>query len=169
MSNTEISVGIDDVGKLYGLMARRLEQLVRQEVRAPEAVIEDACQFAWGRLLHHHHRVQRETVMNWLVRTAVHEALKLLRRAGRELSLDADDERATAPALSWGPTPAELIERGEQLAGLKRLPVRQQRALWLQALGFDYAEIARHEGCTRRTVERQLLRARQGIRELEAA
>jgi RNA polymerase sigma factor (sigma-70 family) len=161
-----VGAGVGDVGELYGVLARRLEQVVRLDVRAPDAVIEDACQCAWIRLLHHRDRVHRETVMSWLVRTAVHEALKLLRRDRRLLSLDAAADamllRPQAPA-------SELVERRERLAELGRLPARQQRAVWLHALGLNYAEIAGHEGCTTRTVERQLLRARHAIRHPEAA
>ena len=160
------AIGVGDVGELYGLLARRLEQIVRLDVRAPDVVIEDACQVAWSRLLHHRHRVHRETVMSWLIRTAVHEALRLLRRYRRELSLEAADE----DAMLWSQaTPVQLIECREQLAELGRLPERQQRAVWLHALGLNYAEIAAYEGCTTRTVERQLLRARQSIRQPEAA
>ena len=153
-------IGVGDVGELYGLLSGRLEQLVRLDVRAPDVVIEDACQFAWGRLLHHRDRVHRETVMSWLARTAVHEALKLLWRHRRELPLEAAAEEACPAA-----TQVELYERRERLAELSRLTERQERALWLHALGLSYAEIARHEGCTTRTVERQLLRARERIRE----
>ena len=53
-----------DIGELYALMARRLERIVRFDVQAPDAVIEDACQFAWSRLLHHRQRVRRETVVS---------------------------------------------------------------------------------------------------------
>ncbi|HSC02168.1 MAG TPA: sigma-70 family RNA polymerase sigma factor [Solirubrobacteraceae bacterium] len=160
-----MAVGVGDVGELYGLLARRLEQIVRIGVRAPDAVIEDACQFAWSRLLHNRDRVHRDTVMGWLVRTAVHEAFKLLRSGRRELSLEAEAE----DALPSDATLSELIECRERLAELNRLPERQQRAVWLHALGCSYAEIAVHEGCTTRTVERQLLRARQAIRHPEAA
>lgn len=163
MINTENNGAVGDVGELYSLLARRLEQLVRRDVRAPDVVIEDACQVAWSRLLHHRDRVHNETVMSWLVRTAVHEALRLLRRDRRELPLEA----ATGQASSG--TPAQIIECRERLAELTRLPERQQRAVWLHALGLNYAEIAVHEGCTTRTVERQLLRARHAIRHPEAA
>jgi RNA polymerase sigma factor (sigma-70 family) len=156
---------VGDVGELYGMLAGRLEQIVRLDVRAPDAVIEDACQFAWSRLLHHRQRVHRETVLSWLARTAVHEAFKLLRRSRREVSLEAVAEEAGPTALESNATPADLIECRERLTELGQLPERQQRALWLHALGLSYTEIARHEGCTTRTVERQLLRARQGIRE----
>lgn len=166
MINSEssaIPAGVGDVGELYGLLARRLEQVVRLGVRAPDAVIEDACQVAWSRLLHHHQRVHRETVMSWLVRTAVHEALKLLRRDRRELPLESAAEQAMLA------TPAQVIECRERIAELARLPERQQRAVWLHAFGLNYAEIAVYEGCSTRTVERQLLRARQAIRHQEAA
>jgi RNA polymerase sigma factor (sigma-70 family) len=65
--------------------------------------------------------------------------------------------------------PSELVERRERLDGIRRLPERQQRVLWLHALGLSYGEIAAHEGCTTRTVERQLLRARQRARETDRA
>jgi RNA polymerase sigma factor (sigma-70 family) len=165
IEETGTNVGVGDVGELYGQLARRLEHIVRLDVRAPDVVIEDACQFAWSRLLDHRHRVHRETVMSWLARTAVHEAFKLVRRDGRELSLDADyvDDRPPGPGSPA--TPHELIECRERLAGVRRLPERQQRVLWLHALGLSYAEIAVEEGCTERTVERQLLRARQRVRD----
>jgi RNA polymerase sigma factor (sigma-70 family) len=154
-----------NVGELYGSLAARLEQIVRLDVRAPDGVIEDACQFAWLRLLHHSHRVHRETAMAWLATTAVHEAFKLLRRDRRELSLDAAIEQGTEPTLRTAAAPDELLEQHERLAGLRSLPERQQRVLWLHALGLTYTEMAAHEGCTRRTVERQLLRGRDALRE----
>jgi RNA polymerase sigma factor (sigma-70 family) len=169
MNTTDNAAGVGDVGELYGLLAARLEQIVRLDVRAPDVLIEDACQFAWCRLLHHHRRVHPETALSWLARTAVHEAFKLLRRDRREHSLEATAEDPILALLESGGTPVELIELRERLAGLDRLPARQQRAVWLHAFGCSYAEIARHEGCTTRTVERQLLRARRRIRQTELA
>jgi RNA polymerase sigma factor (sigma-70 family) len=159
MALIEDTAGVGDVGELYGQLAARLESIVRLDVHAPDAVIEDACQFAWSRLLHHRHRVHRETVISWLARTAVHEAFKLLRRDRREVPLDVVIDRASPVS------PHELIERRERLAAIGRLPERQQRVLWLHALGLSYAEIAVHEQCTTRTVERQLLRAKQRVRD----
>src|SRR5664279_1598894 len=48
-----ISVASDDLEALYLALSRRLEQLVRMDVRAPEVVIEDACQIAWIQFVHH--------------------------------------------------------------------------------------------------------------------
>jgi RNA polymerase sigma factor (sigma-70 family) len=158
--------GVGDVGELYGSLAGRLEQIVRLDVRASDAVIEDACQFAWYRLLQHSHRVQRETAMAWLARTAVHEAFKLVRRDRRELSLEAVLADGGQAAFAIAPaTPQELLEYRERIRELRRLPKRQQRVVWLQAFGLSYVEMAAHEGCTRRTVDRQLQRARAGLRD----
>jgi DNA-directed RNA polymerase specialized sigma24 family protein len=80
---------VADVGERYGELALRVERMVQRDVRAPVPVIEDACQFAWSRLVCHAHRVEHGTALTWLARTAVHEALKLTRREQRELSLEA--------------------------------------------------------------------------------
>jgi RNA polymerase sigma-70 factor (ECF subfamily) len=161
---------VADVGELYRALAPRLEQIVRLDVRAPDPVIEDACQFAWSRLVHHSHRVHRDGALTWLVRTAVHEAFKLIRREGRELSLDAAAEDAgELPFPAHTPGPEELAETRERLEGIGRLPERQRRFLWLHALGLSYAEIAVHTGCSVRTVERQLLRAKARLRAAELA
>lgn len=165
VENADTAVGLVDVGELYGLLASRLEQIVRLDVRAPDVVVEDACQFAWSRLIHHRQRVRTDTVMSWLARTAVHEALKLLRRDGREISLDGAPEQVISAVPCALPAPDVMAENHERLAELGRLPERQQRVLWLHTLGLSYTEIAVHEGCTIRTVERQLLRARRWIRE----
>ena len=153
------------VAELYRDLSERLEQIVRFGVRAPESVVEEACQFAWGRLMDHRHRVRRETALSWLARTAVREALKLHSRAGRCISLDAalDGERAAEVPTLAGPD--ELFERRERLASIGRLPARQQQMLWLHALGLTYTEIGRHIGCTTRTVERQLMKAKRTLRQ----
>jgi RNA polymerase sigma factor (sigma-70 family) len=150
--------GAGEIAELYGTLAARLEQIVRLDVRAPDAVIEDACQVAWCRLLGHGERVHRETVMAWLARTAVHEAFKSLRRCRREEALESAEL-----ASSQGP-PEELLLQRERLDAVAALPVRQQRLVWLTAVGLNYAEMAAHEQCTPRTVERQLLRARAALR-----
>jgi RNA polymerase sigma factor (sigma-70 family) len=159
------AVGAAEVGELYALHARRLEQIVRVDVRAPQPLIEDACQFAWSRLVFHAHRIRHDTVLPWLVTTAVRQAFKLTRREGRELSLERVLEDASEP-LDRLRTHAtdELVEYRQRLAEIGQLPTRQQRLVWLQGLGLSYDEIATREGCTARTVERQLLRAKRTMR-----
>src|SRR5437763_2071052 len=75
--------GTGDVGELYSALSGRLEQIVRGGVCGSDAVIEDACQFAWSRLVHHGDRVRHDTALGWLAKTAVREAFKLTRRQAR--------------------------------------------------------------------------------------
>jgi RNA polymerase sigma factor (sigma-70 family) len=155
----------NDVGELYRTLSGRLEQIVRFDVRAPDAVIEEACQFAWTRFVDHADRVRHEAVLSWLVTTAVREAFKLIRRGNRFVSLDAVVERGgETVAAAAAPGPDELIEQRERLRALAQLSERQQRLVWLHALGLSYNEIALYTGCTPRTVERQLLRAKRRLR-----
>jgi len=156
---SEPALGVGDIGELYGTLASRLEQIVRLDVHASDAVIEDACQVAWCRLLRHCDRVHRETVMAWLARTAVHEAFRSLRRDRREEALES------AELASSQAQPEELLLQRERLNEVAALPARQQRLVWLHAFGLTYVEIAARERCTRRTVERQLHRARAALRE----
>ncbi|MDQ6779286.1 MAG: sigma-70 family RNA polymerase sigma factor [Actinomycetota bacterium] len=160
---------VRDVDELYRLLAPRLRQIVRANVRANETVIEDACQVAWSQLLRYSEQVRRDTVLSWLATTAVREALKQLRRDRREVSLDAELERSgELPGASGAPGPAEVVELRDRLGEVRRLPERQQRLVWMHAAGLTYVEIADRTGDTLRTVERQLLRAK-GRLEREAA
>jgi RNA polymerase sigma factor (sigma-70 family) len=161
---TPAAAGVDDVDRLYRRLAGRLEQIVRGDVHAPDPIIEDACQVAWGRLIDHSDRVRRETALGWLAATAIHEAFRLVRRSRREVSLEATIEAAGEFPLSRpGPGPCELVIQRDRIDELARLPARQQRLLWLQGLGLSYVEMAAHERCTTRTIERQLSRARETL------
>jgi RNA polymerase sigma factor (sigma-70 family) len=164
----DVSTGAGDLAELYTKLSKRLERIVRRDVRAPDPVIEDACQFAWATLVSHRDRVRRATTLPWLVKTAQHEAFKLIRRDGRDHSLDATLEQGGGGTLRvTAPNPEELAVAHERLGQLQRLPARQQRLMWLQGFGLSYAEMARHTGDTTRTVERQLMRAKQAVRGFE--
>ncbi len=155
-----------DVGELYRRFSGNLLRIVRCGVIAPEPVIEDACQYAWSRLLLDPHRVHGETARSWLATTALHEAWRLVGRAGREQSLESViEDGADFPSPRPERDPLALAEARERLRTLTRLPQRQQRLLWLRGVGLSYDEIARRQGCTSRTVERQLRTARASLRE----
>lgn len=155
-------VYVHDVGQLYAEFGRHLEVLVRSDVRACDAVIEDACQLAWVQLVRYRHRVALDSAPRWLTRTAVREAVRMLRRHRRECSLETllteepdGEERSVA---------ADVLADREKLLDIRRLPRRQQRIVWLRALGLSYDEVASHEACTFRTVDRLLGQARQRLR-----
>jgi RNA polymerase sigma factor (sigma-70 family) len=157
-----------DIAELYRSQSARLEQIVRLDVRAPEPVVQDACQVAWSRLLRHAGRVRHDSALAWLATTALREARRLNVRERRELSLEAGAEiREIAAPRALGPD--ELAAYRERLGLVASLPERQQRLVWLHALGLSYAEMASVTGSTVRTVERQLLRAKARLRALAAA
>ena len=160
---------VEEVADLYASQSVRVRRLVRLDVQGPDALVEDACQVAWMRLVDHRRRVRRDTAARWVVRVAVNEGRRQLRRGGRCVSLDAlTDDVGDVPL----PTPdliEDLAERRERLAAIRALPLRQQRLVWLQGLGFSYAEMAGETGDTRRTVDRQLSRARHTLGEAQAA
>jgi RNA polymerase sigma factor (sigma-70 family) len=153
---------LDEIADLYSACAVRVRRLVRLGVTAPDAVIDDACSVAWMRLVLHRERVRRDTAVRWLARVAVNEARRQLARGGRDVSLDEMPEGSSrvpqAPDLL-----EDIAERRARLADLRALPERQRRLMWLQGFGFSYREMAGVTGDTRRTVDRQLARARSTL------
>jgi RNA polymerase sigma factor (sigma-70 family) len=149
---------------LYGRLSSRLQAIVARNVAAPDYVVEDACQVAWSRLHFRRAEVRAGCELGWLCTTARREAVRMMRAGGEETSLQAPEETARVIALpAAGPGPDGLAELRDRLADIRALPPRQRRMLWLQAIGYDYGEIAERTGDSRRTVERQLLRARQRL------
>jgi RNA polymerase sigma factor (sigma-70 family) len=161
---------VGEVAELYARSAGLVRGQVSSEVTAPEAVIDDACQFAWIRLLHHRHRVRRDRAVSWLITTALHEVFKLVRRDSHDLSLEELMEETGELRLNRAaPAPEEAVGARLRLELLRELPERQERLIWLQGLGFDYPDMAVRADMTVRTVERQLIKARRSLRLLEAA
>jgi len=166
----ECTVGqIGEVAELYARSAGLVRGQVCNEVTASEAVIDDACQFAWIRLLHHRHRVGRDRAVSWLITTALHEVFKLVRRDSHDLSLEQlMEETGDLRITRTAPAPEEAVGARLRLELLRELPERQERLMWLQGLGFSYPEMATQTGATVRTVDRQLTKARRTVRALEA-
>jgi len=156
-----------DFDAAYRRLAPRLERNVRLAVRAPRPVIEEACQTAWIRLLTADPPVARDAALGWLTTTAAREAVRAARAGRRERPLgDCLGEVIELPARA--PGPERVAELREQLAEIRRLPVRQRQIMWLRSLGYGYEEIVALTGDSYRTVERQLVRARQTLRQRAA-
>jgi DNA-directed RNA polymerase specialized sigma24 family protein len=158
-----------DVVRLYVAFHRRLERMVGGCVRAPGALIEDACQVAWLSLIAYRERIDLGRAPGWLVQTAMHEALRLVALEDREDSLEEElEEHVELAVMGTDPGPEVRVMGWQRVFSLTALPVRQQRLVWLRALGLSYEEIASHEHCTGRTVRRQLERAGRTLRTLDA-
>jgi RNA polymerase sigma factor (sigma-70 family) len=159
---------VGDEAQLYRSFAAQLERMVRNQVHAPREVIEDACHHAWTQLINHGEDINRDAAFTWLATTALRHAWKLNRREHRELSLEAAAEKlGELPLPSPLPGPPQRLELHERLRELGDLPERQRRFIWLRAAGLSYVEMAAYTGDTVRTVERQIGRAAEHIRQLE--
>lgn len=150
---------LQEVAKLYAERAVWVRRLVHLRLTAPDPVVEDACQAAWLRLVRNRARVRRRTAAPWVAQVAAREALRIMQAGECERPLDElEGEDASAPDLI-----EELAEHQARLGAIDRLPPRQRRLLWLQGLGFSYEEMAVATGDSRRTIERQLARARERL------
>ncbi len=154
----------DALQDLYEREAGPLRRIVSSVVRAPEAVIDDACQVAWSRLIPRQKTISPETTLSWLVTTASREAIRLNRRADRDVSLEALVDEPAQERLPEVPSADEVAAQRDRLTQIQYLPRRQQQLVWLHGLGLTYKEMAGYTGSSRRTVERQLLRAKHALR-----
>lgn len=150
----------DDEAMLYAEFGERLLQAVRRIVATSEENVEDACSFAWMQLF----RTAPERgpqLFAWLKTVAVHEAIRMDQRARRSASLDD----VALEGVPRGNALEPAIEAREALAALSDLPSRQREMFSLLMAGYSYREISQRTAATTRTVERQLLRARQHLRD----
>ena len=138
-----------------------LLRAVAARITAPWQVIEDACQTAWVQLMRYEPDLSRPG--GWLFTVAAREAIRLRERDGRELSLDRHcEEHADPPARSGLD---DAVRAREALAALASLPPRQRDDLSASVAGFSYREIAERRGATYTNVNKQLARARAGVRD----
>jgi RNA polymerase sigma factor (sigma-70 family) len=155
---------LQEVADLYAAQAVRVRRLVHLRLTAPDAVVEDACQVAWMRLVRNRSRVRRQTAASWLVRVAAREALRLMDLRDRDRPLEVlDDDPGRAPDLIDA-----FADSHVRFGAVDHLPERQRRLIWLQGLGFSYSEMAGVTGDSTRTVERQLQRARRKLADVSS-
>jgi RNA polymerase sigma factor (sigma-70 family) len=150
---------------LFRQLQPRLRTQVGWIVRTSSENIEDACAFAWLQLLRN--PPAEDATYNWLLKVAIRKALKLNLQSRRTRSLDADPHSDDRLELSDERRDLRLrIDVLDAMAAVAEanLTARQREILALQVVGFGYDEIASITGDTIRTVERQLLRAREKLR-----
>jgi DNA-binding CsgD family transcriptional regulator len=97
------------------------------------------------------------------LRTAVREAVKLDGRAETTLEVDALEAYSANDHASQLDARLEFLAAGETIAAAG-LSERETRLVGLRASGYSYRESAGLTGQSRRTVERQLVRANRKLR-----
>ena len=148
---------------LFARYDRKLRARVRSIVTTSEANVEDACMYAWLALLRHELDEVSEPY-SWLTTIAIREAVKLERvdRRTRPLALDeyGAQQRPGEELAAY-----DLLAHAAAIIQEAGLTARQLQVISLQLWGLSYEQIAVHTGDSRRTVERQLLRARSKLAE----
>jgi RNA polymerase sigma factor (sigma-70 family) len=155
-----------------------LRHVRRAAPGAAEAVVEDACLFAWLALLRR--QPERDHVRGWLCVVARREARRQHARARRVLSLDVaarvegqDGDHDEAGPLVERIAGRETVEDAhaarEALRALAGLPETQRRYLALKVAGFGYREICALTGASYTNVNKHLARARARVREATMA
>ncbi len=164
-----------DEGELFAHHHVQLERAVSRIVPVRRCVIEDACAFAWLHLCVK--QPDRRRAYPWLVVVARNQAIHLSRTDARKTPLTGDPSRREDGEVS---NVVELVadpiddEERRELAGraheallaLATLPERQRLVLQRKVAGLSYREIAAELGWSYTQVNRHLVRARQGVREV---
>ncbi|MFL5844331.1 MAG: RNA polymerase sigma factor [Solirubrobacteraceae bacterium] len=155
----------DQIAEFYALKAAEHQRAIRRAITGPEALIEDACSYAWTQLLTHPEVALDDSGFRWLYVVAWNEGVKLSTRARRETPTGADELPQRMLISEDAAVAAERHDEAHtRLAQLADLPARQATMVFLHASGLTYSEIARVCGVTLRTVERQLLRGKRTLR-----
>jgi DNA-directed RNA polymerase specialized sigma24 family protein len=155
----------EDETALYREHNAALHHAVARRVRAPRKLIEDACQFAWMRLIDS--QPDRSTLFGWLYVVAVHEAFRLCAVDRREARLEhlLGDEDGWQEIVADRRSVELAHDAVEALRALAALPPRLREDLALRVAGFSYEEIrVVTGGRTFTNVNKSLVKARTRIR-----
>ncbi|UTI63900.1 RNA polymerase sigma factor [Paraconexibacter antarcticus] len=153
-----------DEAALFHQHHRDLHRAIARRVNGSTQLVEDACQFAWMRLIDC--QPDRDKIFGWLYVVALHEAYRLSGIERRDAHLDRLPSReGDWITLMTDPRTIDLVlDAREALRALAALPERQRRDFALHVGGRSYREIA---AATRRTytnVDKTLDRARAQVK-----
>ncbi len=156
-----------DEERLFERYDKRLRRATQLSVNTSPDIVDDACAFAWMKLLANQPR--RETLFGWLKVVARNEALRLdgLVRGVASLGhAPADEGAVPEPAAVRGrlETVQGMLEVRERLAAL---PARQRDLVFLHAAGWRYQELAEREGISSTRVNQLLASASVRMREMD--
>ena len=162
------------ISDFYAAHAHRLLALVGSKTGAPTEAVADACQSAWGTLLRRPDINLDARGLGWLTVVAVHEVHHQWRDRRRNLPMGAlslgtgEPGELDEPAATGGAGVEELatahLEHAERVADLAALKPAERTALYLQALGYRYREIAALTDASYTAVNRRLTEGRARLR-----
>jgi RNA polymerase sigma factor (sigma-70 family) len=162
--STTAPARVGDETTLFAKLHPKLARQVRRLVRTSEANVQDACSFAFLQLLRY--QPSRDGVFSWLLTVTVREAVKLDQRDRRDRRLPAREDGGELEPVDERADPEQRLQTLAALEAIAAagLTARQARIVALHAAGHTYQSISEMLGLSKRTVERQLLRARRKLR-----
>ena len=155
-----------DTAALFSRYDRKLRDRVSAVVNTSQVNIEDACMFAWVQLLRYE-LDEVDAAYSWLTTVAIREAIKLDRADRRTRPLPVDERGAVIEPIDPRDQLAarDLLDHAAAVIQHAGLTSRQLEIISLQAWGLTYEQISARTGNSRRTVDRELVRARAKLAE----
>ena len=162
----------EQITRFYLDQAERLRRAIAHKTCGLDnAIIDDACAFAWETLLGRQDiDLDRHEAYWWLYKVALREAWALGRRQRREQpvgGMNGADEDSLEPVdldSDVGDVVAERVEHASMREVLGRLHWRERRELALFAYGLSYEEIATVTDTSYAAVNRWMARGRNALR-----
>jgi DNA-directed RNA polymerase specialized sigma24 family protein len=150
-----------DESRLFVLYASRLRRNVGRLVNTGDANLDDACAFAWAHLLTGQPR--RDTVLPWLVKVAMREAIRLDGRDRRTAPIDSELIAHNSSTEGIACDRMILLETAEALTAIHP---RRRRMPLMHAVGIPCDEIAATYRITPTRVRALIYKARLQLREI---
>ena len=152
-----------DEEELFQRYADRLRRVTQVSVNTTREIVDDACAFAWMKLITNQPR--RETVFAWLRTVARNEAIRLDGIARGISSIDTGPAPTeTAATRNRVETTQAMLELRERL---EELPAREREVVLLQAAGWRYQELAEFLDVSDTRINQLLARASARMREMD--
>jgi RNA polymerase sigma-70 factor (ECF subfamily) len=165
--------GLEALVQRYQLPALRAAYLITHD----RSLAEDVAQAAFLRAYERIHQFDTERPFGpWFLRSVVNDAVKVARRRGRQIGLDAaqtDDGAMIDWLADPSPGPADLADRSETaeaiMVALERLTPNQRAVIVLRYfLELSEADMAAELAVPRGTIKRRLHEARERLRTILA-
>jgi DNA-directed RNA polymerase specialized sigma24 family protein len=161
---------LQQIALMYAADNGELHRLVERRGSPEQATVEDACAFAWTRLLTAEQvdlRPPRCHALAWLTTVAVHEAWRLNAIGRRAGAFDPDMVDAISIGRERAVSIHDVAAQHLRLDLVAQIPERPRRFLLRLALGYSYDEISLAEGVSHTTTNRQIARAKRILRDLD--
>jgi DNA-directed RNA polymerase specialized sigma24 family protein len=167
----------EQITRFYLGHADRLRRSIAHKARGlDDAIIDDACAFAWELLCRRPYiDLDRYQAYWWVYKVALRQAWAIARARRREQpigGLNGVDEDHLEPLdldSDVADVVAERVEHASMRQVLGRLHWRERRELALFAYGLSYEEIATITGTSYTAVNRWMARGRNALRAARAS